>query len=101
MKKEKCIKLDSAVNALAKHLLRDVLTEGYEASDNTEDWKPLAKHILEPAIKESSTPDKWIVSFADNGWNDWKCPKCGYIENIDVHVDLNWNFCPNCGTHLT
>lgn len=54
MKKEKYIKLDSAVNALAKYLMRDALTEGYEASDNIEDWKLLAESILiDPELKES------------------------------------------------
>ena len=38
---------------------------------------------------------KW--SLADNGWADHTCSKCGFVENTDIHVRLDWNYCPNCG----
>lgn len=38
---------------------------------------------------------KW--SLADNGWADHTCSKCGFVENTDIHVGLDWNYCPNCG----
>lgn len=38
---------------------------------------------------------KW--SLADNGWADHTCSKCGFVENTDIHVVLDWNYCPNCG----
>ncbi len=50
-------------------------------------------------IKKSKA-NKWIVKFADNGWMDWICPKCGWTENIDVHVNLGYHYCPNCGKKL-
>lgn len=39
-------------------------------------------------------------SLADNGWADHTCSACGYVENTDIHVGLDWNFCPNCGRRV-
>ena len=39
-------------------------------------------------------------SLADNGWADHTCSNCGYVENTDVHVTLDWNFCPKCGARI-
>lgn len=43
---------------------------------------------------------KWLWRFADNGWADWICPECGFVENTDVHVTLGYLYCPKCGTRL-
>lgn len=43
---------------------------------------------------------KWLCKFAYNGWKDWICPECGFVENTDVHVRLDYLYCPNCGTRL-
>lgn len=43
---------------------------------------------------------KWIWKLADNGWADWICPECGWRYNDDIHVTLNYNYCPNCGEYL-
>lgn len=44
--------------------------------------------------------EKWIVRFAYNGWKDYICPKCNYTENVDIHVRLDWYYCPACGEKL-
>ena len=43
---------------------------------------------------------KWIWRLADNGWADWICPKCGWRYNDDIHVTLNYKYCPMCGERL-
>lgn len=43
---------------------------------------------------------KWEHRFANNGWMDHICPVCGYVENTDVHVNLDWRYCPSCGTPI-
>ena len=43
---------------------------------------------------------RWHYKFADNGWQDVSCSECGYTENVDVHVRLGYNFCPNCGARM-
>lgn len=40
---------------------------------------------------------KWIWKLADNGWVDWICPKCGWRYNDDIHVTLDYKYCPMCG----
>ena len=41
---------------------------------------------------------RWIVEFADNGWLDWICPHCKRtVWNDDIHVGLDWIYCPYCG----
>ena len=43
---------------------------------------------------------KWIKEFADNGWIDWICPKCGWCHNDDIHVRLDYKYCPMCGERM-
>ena len=42
---------------------------------------------------------RWKWDLADNGWADWTCSECGYTKNTDIHVTLDWNYCPNCGSY--
>lgn len=42
----------------------------------------------------------WKWSLASNGWADWTCPNCRYVYNDDIHVTLNYVYCPMCGKKL-
>ena len=44
--------------------------------------------------------NKWIWKLANNGWADWICPECGYTINEDIHVTLDYKYCPMCGERL-
>lgn len=51
---------------------------------------------------ESINPVKrghWIWKFADNGWADWTCSECGWTWNDDIHVQLDFRYCPMCGSY--
>ena len=40
----------------------------------------------------------WYSAFAPNGWVDWFCGACKKrVHNDDVHVSLDWKYCPYCG----
>lgn len=41
---------------------------------------------------------KW--SLADNGWADHTCSRCGHVVNTDIHVWLDYNYCPSCGSKV-
>ena len=43
---------------------------------------------------------KWIVEFDDRGWKKHSCSGCGYFRRTDIHVSLNWHYCPNCGSKM-
>lgn len=43
---------------------------------------------------------EWIWQLADNGWADHICSVCGYTKNTDIHVSLNWSYCPHCGSKM-
>ena len=43
----------------------------------------------------------WRAEFADNGWIDWYCPYCGPVVNADNHVNIDYLFCPRCGSRMT
>ena len=43
---------------------------------------------------------RWLWELADNGWANWMCSKCGYTRNVDVHVVMDWNYCPYCGAKM-
>jgi len=52
------------------------------------------------ASSNSPNQCRYIWSLADNGWADHTCSSCGYTENTDIHVYLDWNYCPHCGAWI-
>lgn len=52
-----------------------------------------------PAVQPRE-PAEWIWKLADNGWADHICSNCGYTENTDIHVRLDWKYCPGCGSYM-
>lgn len=71
------------------------------------DYKMIDRVMFEfPTVDTSTnTPTnerrgKWEWSFADNGWADWKCSVCGWTKNTDVHINLGYRYCPNCGAKM-
>lgn len=42
----------------------------------------------------------WIQQFADNGWMDNICSCCGFTINEDIHVHIDYDFCPGCGSPM-
>ena len=34
---------------------------------------------------------------AENGWAETYCKNCGWTKNHDIHSDINYKFCPECG----
>ena len=53
-----------------------------------------------PMKREEKAKGKWLWSFADNGWADHKCSHCGYTINTDIHVKVDYPYCPNCGARM-
>lgn len=43
---------------------------------------------------------KWKIDLDDQGWLSHKCTNCGYTKRTDVHVSLDWKYCPNCGAKM-
>lgn len=41
---------------------------------------------------------KWILTIED--WNKWTCSNCGYVKRTDIHVNIGWKYCPNCGAKM-
>lgn len=39
----------------------------------------------------------WDPSY---GWPANTCSNCGYTEHHDVHVSVDWDFCPKCKVKL-
>lgn len=56
------------------------------------------EQAVEATLGRETCRMEW--SLADNGWADHTCSNCGYVENTDVHITLDWNFCPNCGAPI-
>ena len=46
---------------------------------------------------KSQKSGKWILTIED--WNKWTCSKCGYVKRTDIHVNIGWKYCPNCGSY--
>ena len=43
---------------------------------------------------------KWLWNLADNGWADHTCSHCGYTINTDIHVSVDYQYCPACGARM-
>jgi len=41
---------------------------------------------------------EWILTIED--WNKWTCSKCGFSKRTDIHVRLDYDYCPNCGADM-
>ena len=78
----------------------------YPLSDawNSRDYGMFWTGGIEKAIDDAPTiapkRGKWNWDFADNGWADWTCSICGWKKNTDIHVNLGYNYCPNCGAKM-
>lgn len=42
----------------------------------------------------------WETELDDMGWNKHTCPNCGFMKRTDIHISLEWNYCPNCGAKM-
>ena len=49
-----------------------------------------------PSVTQKS--GKWILTIED--WNKWTCSNCGYVKRTDIHVNIGWKYCPNCGCRM-
>ncbi len=43
---------------------------------------------------------RWRWELADNGWANHICSNCGYTKNTDIHVVMDYRYCPNCGARM-
>lgn len=44
---------------------------------------------------------KWNIEIdEDIGILKHTCSECGFVKFTDIHVGLNWNYCPNCGAKM-
>ena len=53
-----------------------------------------------PSVTPQQRTGHWRWELASNGWANHICSKCGFKENTDIHVKLNWRYCPNCGAKM-
>lgn len=56
--------------------------------------------LIDAAPTIEPKQSEWRWKFADNGWKDIYCLECGWTKNVDVHVSLNYDFCPGCGAKM-
>lgn len=95
---------DIAVELLGKYAESESNLIWERSTDYDRDYANLHEAVLmyKEKIKNASQKCKrgrWLWSFADNGWADYKCSECGFTENVDVHVSLGWRYCLNCGSY--
>ena len=90
---------------MAEYIDRDkaynVLTDYYHHSTK------IQHEALRDAISRIPSADvapvkhgKWKWEMADNGWANHICSECGWTKNTDIHVYLDYNYCPVCGAMM-
>lgn len=66
-----------------------------------EDWADTVEGVLAlPPVQPQRKTGHWKWELASNGWANHICSECGFKENTDIHVRLNWKFCPKCGAEM-
>lgn len=59
--------------------------------------------IVQSAQKENVVPlihGKWIWELAEDGWANHICSVCKYTKHTDIHVIVDWDYCPKCGAKM-
>ncbi len=51
-------------------------------------------------MAKNEVSNKWIFRLNEYGWGDTICPVCGWTYVDDIHVNLDYKYCPMCGTKL-
>lgn len=58
-------------------------------------------------LKDAPTADMrpmvratWKWELADNGWANHICSECGWKKNTDIHVGIDYKYCPSCGADM-
>lgn len=44
--------------------------------------------------------NSWIIWDDRYGWPANTCSNCGYTEHHDIHISVDWNYCPKCKVKL-
>ena len=85
---------------------------GESMRDNPHEGKLALNHRLEHehflrmiALAPSANVEpvvhaRWIVEFDSEGLKKYSCSSCGYFRRTDIHVSLNWYYCPHCGAKM-
>lgn len=55
----------------------------------------MIKEIVAPVVSA-----KWQTEYDESGWIKHTCTNCGYKKRTDVHVSLEWKYCPMCGAKM-
>ena len=74
---------------------------------NSDKYGTITKQVFISLLQNSETEDvapvihaHWKWELADNGWADTTCSNCGHVWNMDVHVSLDYDYCPYCGAKM-
>lgn len=75
-------------------------TRGRERETTVRHILEMNKGVYTAADVRPVVRGKWMWELADNGWANHICSVCGYTKNTDIHVRMDYNFCPNCGAMM-
>lgn len=89
---------------MAEYIDKDVVLEIIDeyACENKIYLADLYKCIAD-MIKEIVAPvvsAKWQTEDDESGWIKHTCTNCGYEKRTDVHVSMEWKYCPTCGAKM-
>lgn len=67
--------------------------------DKEEVRKEIEGYLTEiPSVTPKQRTGHWILTIDD--WNKWTCSECGFNKRTDIHVNLGYDYCPNCGANM-
>lgn len=53
-----------------------------------------------PSVQPQRKRGKWKWELASNGWVNHICSECGFTKNTDIHIRINYQYCPKCGAEM-
>ena len=88
--------VDEAISRM-NDVLEHMVTDNYNVIHDFCKIIDIPVDVLDKEQNDSVFAPGWKWELADNRWADHVCPFCGFRVNDDIHVHLNWKYCPNCG----
>lgn len=92
------IKREDAIKELAEYLMMDAQNEwAGTASEDIEDWKDLAEHILKD-IPSAENKGEWIYPTDIIGFG--RCNNCKALWDKSLIDNIYFKYCPRCGARM-
>ena len=92
---------------MPRHIDADALIEEIDNTKTSSIGEAITLSYVRDFIIGAPTADvrenvrgKWLRKFESHRWVNNTCSNCGWAKIVDIHVSLDYNYCPYCGADM-